>query len=821
MTRAKAEYPAGLPAQGGRIARCMLLVFAALLCAGGVLTDAARAQSSVTLTITNSPGYAIPTDFNGLSFETGTLPGGSFFNAANSPLITLFGNLGIRNLRIGGGTSDGPTASVPSNSDIDALFGFAQAVSNLHVIYSFRLHNGSSATDAAAAQYIWTNYRPQLASFALGNEPDWQSAQKQDPALTNYTSYLTQWRTFAAAVTNVVPGATFSGPDTGGNFDNGPPDGSGGIWANNGAEWTTSFATDERSSGIVTLVTQHHYVANTPAGIPPITSAAVMLNAMLSPSWDTVTNQILYNVMGAPVLADGLPYRLTEAEDCVGGVPGASDTFAGALWALDFLHWWALHQCAGVNFHNSRWKTNTVITVNNNPGGQLSVYPKGYGLKAFDLGGHGNEEPVAMVNTNSLNLTAYAVSDSTNLYVTLINKEHGTGARDASLTITLSGFSSGSVAAMYLTAPNGDVAATNGVTLGGASITNNAPWVGQWTALGAVTNGRCMVTVTAASAAVVRIAVSPGGLAVVRDLPPQVTLVSGKSYQYSVGVNGALPVGYQWYRGGAPMAGQTDATYSLIAGSPGISIYSVVITNQYGAVTSSVSTLTVIAQLTDAYATKVLGYRPVGYWPLQETSAPAPATLETNYGTLGKPGNAYYATGNTTDVVFGQPGPLPGSVDTAVVFNGAGNSGTPDSYAFVPRVLPALTLQPPLTLEAWVKSSSTAFGDMMGEGGSGLNSPPNAGNGGGLRLSYGGNYAGGPDLQLYVYNGSGLTRPSIATPADSLAAGAWHHCVATFDGANACLYVDGVQEANGPLTMAIDTWSPLTIGAGMWQGVSH
>ena len=219
----------------------------------------------------------------------------------------------------------------------------------------------------------------------------------------------------------------------------------------------------------------------------------------------------------------------------------------------------------------------------------------------------------------------------------------------------------------------------------------------------------------------------------------------------------------------------------------------------------------------DGYATTVLGYGPVGYWPLQETNAPAPANLETNYGSLGNLGNAYYATINATDVVFGVPGALAGSSDTAVGFNGGGNSGTPDSYAFVPRVSPALTLQPPLTLEAWVNSSYTSFGDIMGEGGNGLNSPINGGNGGGIRMSWGG-AASGANLQLYIFNGSGLTRPSIGTPANSLSLGHWHHCVATFDGTNATLYVDGAQAASGTLTMALDTWSPLTVGAGFWQG---
>ena len=114
-------------------------------------------------------------------------------------------------------------------------------------------------------------------------------------------------------------------------------------------------------------------------------------------------------------------------------------------------------------------------------------------------------EPVSIGNSNELNLTAYAVGNGSNLFVTIINKEHGTGARDAAVTIKPDGISSGSAAVMFLTAPNGNLSATNGVTLGGASITNDAPWAGKWTPLDSVTNGQCVVTVPAASAAVVKV----------------------------------------------------------------------------------------------------------------------------------------------------------------------------------------------------------------------------------------------------------------------------------------------------------------------------
>ena len=150
-------------------------------------------------------------------------------------------------------------------------------------------------------------------------------------------------------------------------------------------------------------------------------------------------------------------------------------------------------------------------TIYLNRGDQsFQINPKAYGIKAFDLGGHGAVKPAAMSNPHNLNLTAYAVADPTNLYVTLINKEYGDGRRNAAVTLLLNGFSSGAAAAMYMTVAGGNVQATNGVTLGGAFITNNAPFQGQWSSMGSTTNGQLTVTVPAASAAVVKIAVIPG-----------------------------------------------------------------------------------------------------------------------------------------------------------------------------------------------------------------------------------------------------------------------------------------------------------------------
>ncbi len=474
-----------------------------MLIAGPLWTCAARAQSPVTLSIsTQSPGYTIPDDFAGLSFEMGSAVNnrngypGYLFAATNQQTVALFQNIGIHNLRMGGGSVDGTNAVVPTTTGIMGVFGFARAVTNLKVIYSLRLENGNSTSNAATAQFIWGSYSNYLSAFAIGNEPDFNSyhyppyGTGTDPAITNYTSYLADWRGFATAITNVAPGALFAGPDTG--------DYTGSTWYQ-GKSWTQHFADDEKNSGIVSVVTQHYYVG----GSPGTTTGPQAVSNMLSAEWVTTEYPWLYNNNLAPVVADGLPYRMTEANDYLTGIADASNAYASALWALDFMHWWAAHACAGVNFHNKSWLLTDTIWLD--AAGNLQVNPKAYGIKLFDLGGHGSVEPLSMTNTNQLNLTAYAVGSTSNLFVTIVNKENGTGARNAAVTVVPNGISSATVSAIFLTAPGGNIAATNGVMLGGAAITNNATWQGQWTSLGILTNGQCVLSVPASSAALLQI----------------------------------------------------------------------------------------------------------------------------------------------------------------------------------------------------------------------------------------------------------------------------------------------------------------------------
>jgi hypothetical protein len=482
-----------------------------LVSAGCLLAATAFAQSPVTVKVdARAHGVEIPSDFSGLSFETSNLlpdkNGVYLFSAENKPLINLFRAIGIKNLRVGGGTADGPEFGIPGPADIDQLFAFAKAA-DVKVIYTVRLLNGSKTNAASIASYIEKHYASQLSCFQIGNEPDWHSfhtspGHDRDPRIVEttpgepgsaYPSYLADWRDFAAAIRSAAPGAEFTGPDTGSNC----PVPKTKDTDYNGESWTQRFAEDEKSSGRVRFVTQHDYSGEDASGV----SVPTAVDAMLSPDWISTNYKLLFDHVLSPVQADGLSYRMTECNDYTGGVNGASNAFASALWALDYMHWHAAHNAVGVNFHNKRWIYTDTIYLDSS--GKFQINPKAYGIKAFDLGSHGSVAPVTISNSEGVNLTAYAVRGEHELFVTIINKEHGTGARGATVTI-LSPETTGHAAILPLAAPNGDVTAKTGITLGGASIDDGA-WDGRWTALGSDKAGRSEVKVAAASAAVVKI----------------------------------------------------------------------------------------------------------------------------------------------------------------------------------------------------------------------------------------------------------------------------------------------------------------------------
>jgi hypothetical protein len=131
------------------------------------------------------------------------------------------------------------------------------------------------------------------------------------------------------------------------------------------------------------------------------------------------------------------------------------------------------------------------------------MFPICYGIAAFGAGGQGVADSVTIENPRHLNLAAYAVTDANNnRFVTIINKEHSKNARDARVRINTPG---GVASVIYLEAPDNDVAATSGITLGGATIDSNHLWQGTWKTLNLKGSNGCELEVVGPSAAIVKI----------------------------------------------------------------------------------------------------------------------------------------------------------------------------------------------------------------------------------------------------------------------------------------------------------------------------
>lgn len=468
-----------------------------------LFTNGRGTSATVEVSVnTREPGAEISLDALGLSYETSLmLPdanGVRYFRPDNRSLVNMFRTLGVRSLRIGGNSVDAARIPIPSERDIHSLFEFAKAAS-VKVIYSVRLEDGDPQSAAHIAKFIRQHYAGTLDCFAIGNEP------KGYYKGTNV--FLAKWMAIRDAMVAVWPEAKFCGPD-----DNPSP------------EWCAMMVRNFGApAGPLVQITQHSYSFGCSYKNPgekdvtklvPVDVPAAR-EKMLSPDAYGIYEKILRGITNA-IAGTPVSFRMTEVNSYwFSGLQGASDSYASALWGLDYLHWWASRGADGLNFHTGD-RTGGAITlpcryavfVSATDG--YEARPLAYGLKLFSLGGGGKTLSVTVSSDTNQNLVAYATLTGKTVCVTLINKAHGPEATNAGVQLKLDALLSGKEArVIYLTAKDGDIAAGSAdVTLGGAPILEDGSWRGKWTTL-PVAKGTNVVSVTMppASAAVVKVKV--------------------------------------------------------------------------------------------------------------------------------------------------------------------------------------------------------------------------------------------------------------------------------------------------------------------------
>lgn len=308
------------------------------------------------------------------------------------------------------------------------------------------------------------------------------------------------------------------------------------------------------------------------------------------------------------------------------------------------------------------------------------------------------------------------------------------------------------------------------------------------------------------------------------------SMFANQTETLSVTVSGGTQgLAYQWFTNGVADGNGTAATYyaSAASSTPG-ETFQCIVTNDFGSATSAVVALTAILPLpaavtSSSYSTNVLALNPAFYWPMHEQAAPAPGDIETNYGSLGALGNAYYsdwwvnngAPGN--DAVHHQipTSPLQNDPDGTVFFSYPAGTNT---YMLVPHTSPLTTLTPPFTIELWMYATNTAFGDLVSQDGTALN-VGNANNTYGVRVTWGaGSGYSSANTIFQVYNG--------ITTSSGYNTNTWHYvvmvCSVSGGATNYTIYVDNAVAPNGTVNVTAfkpDYWDPLTIGAGLWNNV--
>jgi hypothetical protein len=432
---------------------------------------------SVTVTINeNLPGYAIPSTFEGLSFETQILTTNpNFLNTNNAVLVQMIKNLGPGILRMGGGTSDEVywsedghiAADSLTKDDVDRLASFSNAI-GWQVLFGLNLGSNDATTAANEAFYVRNSLGVNLYAFQSGNEPDVYYYGMRPPNYI-YTSYQQDWETYLATVRSKVPQAPFAGPDVAYN-----------------SNWITQFAENENAN--VKLIDGHYYLAG-PATDPTITWQTVLtFNAKLESYLQPIK---------AEAAKFNLPYRVTESNNIYGGgKAGVSDVFAASLWALDAMWTVAENNGAGINFHDGVGLVYSPIVIQNDV---ASAGPEYYAMLAFKYASTGGTVIPANVDDPQF-CSAYACTRTDGSYVfTLINKDN---ANPYIFKIQV-GKPVSTMQISRLTAPS--VTAKTGIMFAGATVNPDGTFVPNANEQSTVNGKSFEVTVPAGSAAVVTV----------------------------------------------------------------------------------------------------------------------------------------------------------------------------------------------------------------------------------------------------------------------------------------------------------------------------
>jgi uncharacterized repeat protein (TIGR03806 family) len=274
--------------------------------------------------------------------------------------------------------------------------------------------------------------------------------------------------------------------------------------------------------------------------------------------------------------------------------------------------------------------------------------------------------------------------------------------------------------------------------------------------------------------------------------PASSTRYVGGNASFIAQFSGATPLSYQWrFNGGALASGTTNnTTVSLLLRNAAVSnagSYVLYVTNAYGYTNTTPAVLTVVTPPRGMYAELLAGYQPLGYWRFEEAGANPPISFD-------------YFGGNdlaNTSVSSVAGVSLPGfeAASKAARYNGT-SSGS-QAAASLMNGLTRFTISGWFKADAMPQPARTALFGQNDVAEFGFHNSV-----------YG----------IWVANGAFASLPATIT----LNSGTWYFAVATADGTNLNLYLNGsLVDAQPAVLAGYSSGYPFKIGSAVLDATGN
>jgi hypothetical protein len=357
-----------------RLVLCLSLASALVALRLASLTPPAGAASGpVAITVLTGPTASrLPSGFVGLGVVAKALARDQFAHTNLADYLKLLGARGER--------APAWSRGEVTPADLRVLAGSLRGT-GWKVILGVPLLHTAPSRSADEARYAARILGPMLRGIEVGNEPNLYGISEP--------SYFVRFQRAVRAVHAAVPWVSIAGPGTG----------------RTGLGWTRTFARDEAAHPDIQLLTTHEYPLSVCGDRHPT------IAQLLSTGSERREVAVARSAVSA-ARELGVPAGIDETNSVIcWGAPGVSNTYASALWILDYGLLLAQH---GVTFANFQTRvhgcTPYLPLCTHAHHTQLFARPEFYGLLA--LGQMGTGRFLRVADPDPLHLRTFAVRNS-------------------------------------------------------------------------------------------------------------------------------------------------------------------------------------------------------------------------------------------------------------------------------------------------------------------------------------------------------------------------------------------------------------------------